>query len=34
MVSLTNSTDIVATTISVIGKDKVLDLKQLWFTNI
>ena len=34
MVSLTNSTDIVATTISVIDKDKVLDLKQLWFTNI
>ena len=34
MVSLTNSTDIVATIISVIDKDKVLDLKQLWFTNI
>ena len=31
MVSLTNSKDIIATSISVIDKDKVIDLKELCY---
>ena len=33
-VSLTNSKDLVATSISVIGKDKVIDLKELFLTKL
>ena len=32
--SLTNSKDIVATTISVIDKNKVIDLKELFLSNL
>ena len=34
MVSITNSKDIVANRISVIGKDKVIDLKELFLIKI
>ena len=34
MVSLTNSKDIIANSISVIDKDKVIDLKELFLSNL
>ena len=34
MVSLTNSKDILANSISVIDKDKVIDLKELFLSNL
>ena len=34
MVSLTNSRDIIANSISVIDKDKVIDLKELFLSNL